>query len=160
MRESGYYPPGAEFDPNAPYNQCDPPEIELSVKVTEVMVKDSVLITNNAWYVDDEEGGHYLEDTNLEPCKEWSEQEDILPITLQKAKEEITNLRIEAQEQQKKLEAHYGVRHGVIPGCRADDTFMMKMRKHLWDAMERVRKLKALEEALDGWEQEEIEVEY
>ena len=28
MRESGYYPPGAEFDPNAPYNQVDPPEIE------------------------------------------------------------------------------------------------------------------------------------
>ena len=21
MRESGYYPPGAEFDPNAPYNE-------------------------------------------------------------------------------------------------------------------------------------------
>lgn len=25
-RESGYYPPGAEFDPSAPYNQADPPE--------------------------------------------------------------------------------------------------------------------------------------
>ncbi len=24
-RESGYYPPGAEFDPNAPWNQKDPP---------------------------------------------------------------------------------------------------------------------------------------
>ena len=23
MRESGYYPPGAEFDPRAPYNQVD-----------------------------------------------------------------------------------------------------------------------------------------
>lgn len=23
MRESGYYPPGAEFDPRAPYNQKD-----------------------------------------------------------------------------------------------------------------------------------------
>ena len=26
--ESGYYPPGAEFDPSAPYNQRDNPEIE------------------------------------------------------------------------------------------------------------------------------------
>jgi hypothetical protein len=25
-RESGYYPPGAEFDPNAPWNQPDPVE--------------------------------------------------------------------------------------------------------------------------------------
>lgn len=24
MMESGYYPPGAEFDPNAPWNQVDP----------------------------------------------------------------------------------------------------------------------------------------
>lgn len=24
MRESGYYPPGAEFDPDAPYNQVEP----------------------------------------------------------------------------------------------------------------------------------------
>lgn len=30
MRESGYYPPGAEFDPNAPWNQKDPPEIECT----------------------------------------------------------------------------------------------------------------------------------
>lgn len=27
MLESGYYPAGAEFDPNAPWNECDPEEI-------------------------------------------------------------------------------------------------------------------------------------
>lgn len=26
MKESGYYPPGAEFDPRAPYNQADEEE--------------------------------------------------------------------------------------------------------------------------------------
>ena len=25
------YPPGAEHDPNAPYNQQDPPEVEVTV---------------------------------------------------------------------------------------------------------------------------------
>lgn len=29
MRESGYYPPGAEFDPRAPYNQPDLPEVKV-----------------------------------------------------------------------------------------------------------------------------------
>ncbi len=28
MRESGFYPPGAEFDPRAPWNQVEPEEIE------------------------------------------------------------------------------------------------------------------------------------
>jgi photosystem II stability/assembly factor-like uncharacterized protein len=28
MRESGYYPPGAEFDPRAPWNEVEPEEIE------------------------------------------------------------------------------------------------------------------------------------
>ena len=34
--ESGYYPPGAEFDSNAPWNQIDLPkkEIEVTVSVT------------------------------------------------------------------------------------------------------------------------------
>jgi hypothetical protein len=30
MRESGYYPPGAEFDPRAPWNQVEPPEIDCA----------------------------------------------------------------------------------------------------------------------------------
>jgi hypothetical protein len=32
MRESGWYPPGAEFDPNAPYNQVEPEEREYSIE--------------------------------------------------------------------------------------------------------------------------------
>jgi len=32
MRESGWYPPGAEFDPNAPYNQVEPPEREYNIE--------------------------------------------------------------------------------------------------------------------------------
>ena len=34
MRESGYYPPGAEYDPNAPYNQVEPEEKEYNIEAT------------------------------------------------------------------------------------------------------------------------------
>lgn len=47
MIESGYYPPGAEYDPKAPYNEEElpPKEIEVTVSVTlsktmKVEVKD------------------------------------------------------------------------------------------------------------------------
>ena len=36
MIESGYYPPGAEHDPNAPWNQVDPEprKVEVTVSIT------------------------------------------------------------------------------------------------------------------------------
>ena len=33
MSESGYYPAGAEYDPNAPWNQVEYPEKEIEVTV-------------------------------------------------------------------------------------------------------------------------------
>ena len=52
--ESGYYPLGAEHDPNAPYNQVDPPEIEFKVTATfsvdkEVTVRTSDYVTEEDW---------------------------------------------------------------------------------------------------------------
>lgn len=47
MRESGYYPAGAEFDPNAPYNQKDLPEITRTVKVSITVEKDCELTTDD-----------------------------------------------------------------------------------------------------------------
>lgn len=162
MFESGYYPPGAEFDPSAPYNQCDPPEIELGVVVHETLVKESSIVTNDAWYVYECEEGmthSYLEDENLDACKDWEDQNNLLAVTLFKAKEEITKLRIEAEERQLKIEAHYGIRHNTIPGYSHPTEYEKKRRQIISDAMSRVRELKALEEALSGWEHEEIEVE-
>ena len=39
MTESGYYPPGAEHDPNAPWNQVDNPEREIEVTVSVTLSK-------------------------------------------------------------------------------------------------------------------------
>ena len=57
--ESGYYPPGAEHDPNAPYNQVDPPEREFKVTATfsvdkEVTVRTSDYVAKEDW--DDDMG--------------------------------------------------------------------------------------------------------
>ena len=54
MKESGYYPAGAEFDPRAPWNEVElpPKEVEVTVSITisktmKVPVED---------YIIDEEG--------------------------------------------------------------------------------------------------------
>ena len=162
MRDSDYYPAGAYGDPNAPYNECEAPEIELEVVVHETLVKESSIVTNDAWYVHECEDGishTYLEDENLDARKDWEDQNDLLAVTLFKAKEEITKLRIDAEERQLKIEAHYGIRHNTVPGCYHPTEYEKKRRQIISDAMSRVRELKALEEALSGWEHEEIEVE-
>lgn len=70
MIESGYYPPGAEFDTNAPYNQIDNPEKKIKVtismtlsKTVEVSVTDYDVVAND---IDDE--GEPFEDIDYSNC--------------------------------------------------------------------------------------------
>lgn len=65
MRESGYYPPGAEFDPNAPYNEPVIPEQDFEVDVEYVLQKEAVKVTTDDYIPEfDEETGHV--DANTE----------------------------------------------------------------------------------------------
>lgn len=70
MRESGYYPPGAEFDPNAPYNEPVIPERDFEVDVEYVLQKKSVNVTTDDYRPEfDDETGHVdanTEDTDWE----------------------------------------------------------------------------------------------
>ena len=58
MTESGYYPMGAEFDKNAPYNQVEPEPLEIEVTVSVTLSKTMKIKVND--YLeeieDDEEG--------------------------------------------------------------------------------------------------------
>ena len=45
MIESGAYPPGAEFDPNAPYNQPDIDPIEVDVIATYTISRPATIET-------------------------------------------------------------------------------------------------------------------
>ena len=60
------YPPGAEHDPNAPYNQEEVPEKEFDVTCSQSLSKTVTVWTNNyipgasgVDYEPDDEGGYY-----------------------------------------------------------------------------------------------------
>lgn len=62
LKESGYYPEGAEFDPKAPYNEKEKKEIEANVYVSLSLSKGFTIRTKN--YELDEDGDPVF--TNLE----------------------------------------------------------------------------------------------
>lgn len=47
MIESGYYPPGAQFDSNAPYNQRDPEPVEVDVCISQTLHKSTTISTTD-----------------------------------------------------------------------------------------------------------------
>lgn len=68
--ESGYYPPGAEHDPNAPYNQVDLPEREVEVTIS-VTLSKTVKVRVNDYRIADfgkDENGNYFEDIDFSEC--------------------------------------------------------------------------------------------
>ena len=65
MWESGYYPPGAEHDPNAPWNEVEVPEKDFDVTCSQSLSKTVTVCTNNyipgasgCDYEPDGEGGY------------------------------------------------------------------------------------------------------
>ena len=70
MIESGYFPPGAEFDENAPYNQVEVRERDFDIECEFVMRKCVTVTTNDyAPDYDDEDG---REDANTENT-DWAQ---------------------------------------------------------------------------------------
>lgn len=91
--ESGYYPPGAEFDPRAPYNQVDLPEKEIEVTIS-VTLSKTVKITVDDYEVDEgkDEDGYYC-NYDFSECNLQKAVEDqiVLPQNLAKFTEEMFN---------------------------------------------------------------------
>lgn len=83
MKESGYYPPGAEFDPNAPWNQSDPPEKEIEVLVSITLSKTMKIKVSDYRITDSgkDEDGEYFEDIDYSDCdlKNAVERQIVLP---------------------------------------------------------------------------------
>ena len=83
MTESGYYPPGVEHDPNAPWNQVDNPEREIEVTVS-VTLSKTVKIKVSDYEITDsgkDEDGEYFEDIDCSNCdlKSAVEEQIVLP---------------------------------------------------------------------------------
>ena len=47
MYESGYYPPGAEHDPNAPWNQSEPEHVSQDIEYSCTMRRTATVETTN-----------------------------------------------------------------------------------------------------------------
>ena len=74
MTESGYYPAGAEHNPNSPWNQVDNPEREIEVTVS-ITLSKTLKIEVSDYTVDSENNIDYS-DCNL---REAVEKQIILP---------------------------------------------------------------------------------
>ena len=82
MIESGYYPPGAEFDPNAPYNEKELPEKEIEVTVSITLSKTvKIKVSDYTIYSNEDDNGKCFEDIDYSDCnlKEAVEKQVYLP---------------------------------------------------------------------------------
>ena len=83
MTESGYYPLGAEHDPNAPWNQVDNPEREIEVTVSITLSKTVKIKVSDYEIIDSgkDEDGEYFEDIDYSNCdlKGAVEEQSALP---------------------------------------------------------------------------------
>lgn len=94
MIESGYYPPGAEFDPNAPWNKSGQKPVEVGVTISQSLSRSTTITvtdyTAKEWedYEPDEEDGFYrtggvdydFSDSDLKGA--YEEQEYTIPELL------------------------------------------------------------------------------
>lgn len=85
MKESGYYPEGAEFDPNAPWNEKETPKEEIEVEVT-VTLKKKVKLKVEKDRLDDYDFGNDIKDQVIMPqqaykylAKDIEERKKALP---------------------------------------------------------------------------------
>jgi hypothetical protein len=63
MRDADYYPAGAYNDPNAPYNQVEPPEIEAEVNMSFTLERIATITTDEVWW--DEDGWELAADADI-----------------------------------------------------------------------------------------------
>lgn len=75
MNAADYYPAGAYYDPNAPYNQAEVPERDFDVVCSQSLSRTAVVTTNNyipgasgVDYETDDEGGCY--------ASSWHDEDD------------------------------------------------------------------------------------
>ena len=68
MKESGYYPAGAEFDPRAPWNEVELPPKDVEVTISAIVSKTMKVPVRD--YTIDEEGNIDFSDCDLKKAVE------------------------------------------------------------------------------------------
>ena len=81
MIESGYYPPGAEFDTRAPWNEQEVPERTFDVCVSQTLSKNTKVLTDDYDLEPTEEGCTDITTSNTN-WKEAYKNEHFTPLQL------------------------------------------------------------------------------
>lgn len=84
MIESGYYPPGAEFDPRAPWNEPAIPEESFDVCISQTLSKSTKVITDD-YYPEkdgDEDGSYMTANTSDTNWKAAYDKDHYTPLQL------------------------------------------------------------------------------
>ena len=68
MKESGYYPAGAEFDPRAPWNEVEQPPKDVEVTISAIVSKTIKVPVRD--YIIDEEGNIDFAECDLKKAVE------------------------------------------------------------------------------------------
>ena len=68
MKESGYYPAGAEFDPRAPWNEVELPPKDIEVTISAIVSKTMKVPVRD--YTIDEEGNIDFSECDLKKAVE------------------------------------------------------------------------------------------
>lgn len=68
MKESGYYPAGAEFDPRAPWNEVELPPKDVEVTISAIVSKTIKVPVRD--YIIDEEGNIDFSECDLKKAVE------------------------------------------------------------------------------------------
>ena len=68
MKESGYYPAGAEFDPRAPWNEIELPPKDVEVTISAIVSKTIKVPVRD--YIIDEEGNIDFSECDLKKAVE------------------------------------------------------------------------------------------
>ena len=84
MTESGYYPPGAECDLRAPWNEKEIPACRFRVCVSQTLSKSADVMTNDYSLEvgQDVEGSYNYADTSDTDWKEAYKNEHLTPLQL------------------------------------------------------------------------------
>ena len=144
MIESGYYPPGVEFDPSAPWNESTVPEKEFEITCSQSLSKTVSVLTDNyipgasgVDYESDDEGGY--------TAVGWHDSDDTSDTNWDK---EYKNGHYTPLELINKFKEYLVKQWDILKDAEEANDARTKQKK---------REIKHLIEECEGWTEDETE---
>lgn len=81
MKESGYYPLGAEFDPRAPWNEIEVPDRKFSVTCSQSLSKQVDVVTSN-YTIQEDDQEQWIDTSGTNWNEEYHASKHYTPLEL------------------------------------------------------------------------------